>query len=122
DEHANRSSPSNDATGTTLDAPRIGVAPESLSADLLTGEKTTRLVTISNSGTSELRFDIRILPESGTPALARNARVVIVPAPGSAADSPPGSASWPASFHPENLATVASGSYSAGHAPGRREI
>jgi hypothetical protein len=49
--------------------PDISVAPDSLSADLFTGETATRKLTISNTGNSDLSFDIAIegLPNSITP-------------------------------------------------------
>jgi Subtilase family len=58
DELGNPSPMSNVVSTTTLGAPVVGASPESLSADLLTGGKVTRTLTISNSGASELRFDI----------------------------------------------------------------
>ena len=58
DEFGNTSPVSNDAFATTLGPPDIAVAPDSLSADLLTGAKTSRVVTISNTGQGELVFTI----------------------------------------------------------------
>ena len=49
---------SNDAVATTLGPPDIAVAPDSLFADLLTGATASRIVTISNSGASELVFTV----------------------------------------------------------------
>ncbi len=45
-------------TAEGLVAPIIGVSPTSLSADLLTGEMDTQLLTISNTGGNDLIFDI----------------------------------------------------------------
>jgi M6 family metalloprotease-like protein len=40
--------------------PVIAVSPSSLSADLITGESTTRTLTVSNTGSTDLRFDASI--------------------------------------------------------------
>src|SRR5262249_50389669 len=58
DELGNPSGISNIVTTTTLGPPNVGVAPTSLSADLITGGTATRTVTISNTGVSELSFEI----------------------------------------------------------------
>src|SRR5262249_433668 len=60
DELGNASGISNVPSATTLGPPDVGVAPGSLSADLLTGEQATRTLTISNTGVSELRFDLSV--------------------------------------------------------------
>jgi subtilisin family serine protease len=44
--------------GEGVPPPDIAVEPDSVSADLLTGETTTRIVTVTNSGQTDLRFDI----------------------------------------------------------------
>jgi subtilisin family serine protease len=66
DELGNVSPLSNVASGVTLGPPDIAVSPDSLTADLLTGASTSRTVTISNSGVSELAFTISIEP-TGAP-------------------------------------------------------
>jgi subtilisin family serine protease len=76
DEFGNASAISNPASGATLAPPDIAVAPESLSADLLTGQTATRTLTISNTGVSELQFDLSarpVEPAGGRP-LARMAK------------------------------------------------
>jgi Zn-dependent metalloprotease len=45
-------------TGTGTEPPEISVTPDSLSEELFTGEKSTQLLTISNSGGSDLNFNI----------------------------------------------------------------
>ena len=47
-------------TGEGLIAPNISVSPDSLSADLRTGETSTQLLTIKNTGGSDLNLDISI--------------------------------------------------------------
>jgi subtilisin family serine protease/glutamine cyclotransferase len=60
---------SNDSLHPTIDVvlqgqglypPVISVTPSSLSVNLLTGQSTTRTLTISNTGSSELRFDATV--------------------------------------------------------------
>ena len=58
DEFGNASPVSNGASATTLPPPDIAVAPDSLSADLLTGATAARIVSITNSGPSDLVFTI----------------------------------------------------------------
>ncbi|MFH1219249.1 MAG: choice-of-anchor D domain-containing protein [Candidatus Eisenbacteria bacterium] len=53
--------------GEGLIPPEIGVSPDSLSDSLYTGETSTQILTISNSGGSDLVFDISAVP---TPASA----------------------------------------------------
>ncbi|MCK4511696.1 choice-of-anchor D domain-containing protein, partial [bacterium] len=47
-------------TGEGIEAPDIGVAPDSLYADLLTGATETQILTIENTGGSELEWEIGI--------------------------------------------------------------
>jgi hypothetical protein len=47
-------------SGLALDPPDVAVTPGALSADLFTGEQTTRTLTISNTGASDLEFAIRM--------------------------------------------------------------
>ncbi len=72
DELGNLSPISNVASGTTLAPPRVQVAPDSLSADLPSGEQATRTLTVSNSGASELAFALAseplVVPGASAPA------------------------------------------------------
>jgi subtilisin family serine protease len=65
DDFGNASAVGNDATATTLGPPDIAVAPDSLSADLLTGATATRTLTVTNDGVSDLVFGIRVEGEAG---------------------------------------------------------
>ncbi len=113
DELGNPSGISNLATGTTLGPPDVGVAPSSLSADLLTGEKSTQVLTISNTGASELRFEVKSQPPAGAASIA-------------AADPPPTAGLRHAP--PARMAeagwqgSTAGPAYSAGHTPPRDPI
>ena len=60
DEFDNGGPISNVVSATTLGPPDIGVAPASLSADLLTGQSATRVLTVSNTGVSELVFQVGV--------------------------------------------------------------
>jgi subtilisin family serine protease len=60
DEWGNPSLLSNQAIAETLGPPDIGVVPDSVSADLFTGERASRLVTLSNSGVGELTFRLEV--------------------------------------------------------------
>jgi len=60
DEWSNPSGVSNSPWGTTLGPPDISVSPDSLRDSLFTGEKSTQVLTISNTGVSDLTFDISI--------------------------------------------------------------
>lgn len=60
DEWGNASPLSNEASGATLGPPNIVVSPDSLADSLLTGETSTRQVTISNTGESDLAYGIAI--------------------------------------------------------------
>ena len=71
DEYSNPSPVSNIATGTTLPAPDIAVTPDSLTADLFTGGQATRTLGISNSGASDLSFQV---------ATTEHATVAVTPA------------------------------------------
>jgi hypothetical protein len=70
DEFGNASPISNAASRTTLGPPDISVAPESLSAQLLTGQQATRTITITNDGPGELRFEIGFEGVDSTAAAA----------------------------------------------------
>jgi len=60
DEWGNPSLLSNQAIAETLGPPDIGIVPDSVSADLLTGGRASRLVTLSNSGTGPLTFSVEV--------------------------------------------------------------
>lgn len=47
-------------SGVGVEPPVIGVSPTSISSDLFTGETTTRTITISNAGTSDLIFSLDV--------------------------------------------------------------
>lgn len=70
DEFGNASGVSNSPSATTLGVPDIAISPDSLSADLLTGETETQTLTISNVSavTSTLDF---FLPQFGGQASLR---------------------------------------------------
>lgn len=51
----------NTNTPKTIPEPNISVTPESLSAELITGETVTQTLTINNTGSSDLIFDIDIV-------------------------------------------------------------
>ena len=67
--------------GEGMTAPEITVAPDSLFADLLTGETDTQVVTIANEGGSDLTFDIDIDELFGKVA-AKGASAMPQPQPG----------------------------------------
>lgn len=54
----------------TSQQPDISVSPDSLNADLLTGQVSSQILTISNSGQSDLTFDI-FIQEVGTPLFSQ---------------------------------------------------
>ena len=54
--------------GVGPESPVIGVTPSSLGADLFTGERTTRTLTIQNTGGSDLPFTISIQLPVASPA------------------------------------------------------
>lgn len=58
DEWGNTSSISNVVSESTLGAPTISIAPDSLYDDLLTGQTSTQTVTLSNTGEGTLDFEI----------------------------------------------------------------
>ena len=68
DEWGNASGVSNSPWGTTLGPPDISVSPDSLSDSLFTGETAIETLTISNTGVSELTFDISITGPGGAAA------------------------------------------------------
>jgi subtilisin family serine protease len=67
DESGNVSALSNPATAVTLGPPDVAVSPDSLSAELLTGQSAARTLTVSNLGVSAL--DVRAEIE-GAPGLS----------------------------------------------------
>ena len=62
-------------SGVGLIAPDIAVSPDSLSADLLSGEQATRTVTIANTGGSDLTYQVSITGD----VAAASVRVVVTP-------------------------------------------
>jgi subtilisin family serine protease len=50
--------------GAAVDPPIVGVTPDSITADLVTGETADRLVTVSNTGASDLQYRIGAQPAS----------------------------------------------------------
>ena len=63
----NNASPlSNLATGTTLGAPDVAVSPNLLDASLLSGQRSTQILHVSNSGPGELTFVIHAVGLAGT--------------------------------------------------------
>ncbi len=58
DEFGNASPVTISASATTLAPPEIAVTPLALSAALLTGETTTRILTVSNSGEAEMHYEL----------------------------------------------------------------
>jgi len=69
DEWGNSSGVSNSPSGTTLGPPDISFSPDSLYDSLFTGETSTQLLTIYNSGVSDLFFDISL---EGATSLSRD--------------------------------------------------
>jgi subtilisin family serine protease len=103
DEFDNSSPLSNIATGTTLPPPEIALSPSQLSADLLTGQQSTQVLTITNTGPSELNYSIRIQASAqAAGAGVAGARIVRTFTPTgsshSVADTPP--PSYPLSTTP----------------------
>ncbi len=92
--------------GEGIVAPDIDVTPGSLSADLLTGEATSRLITIRNTGGSDLT--VTVAPQAAAPAAAT---VVALRTPGQD----------PAPFA-SALATGATTSLTATAVPGARAV
>jgi len=111
DEFGNASAISNPATGTTLPPPNVAVTPSSLSASLLTGQKITQTLTITNTGASDLNFSIDIL---SSPAAAQAWRVAPTFRLLNAATSRYAAYETPPPTHPLSMSP-----YSQGHAPGR---
>jgi hypothetical protein len=60
DEFGNASPLSNVVIATTLAPPDIGVSPSTLQADLLTGQSTTRVLTVANTGVADLNLTVGI--------------------------------------------------------------
>jgi subtilisin family serine protease len=58
DEYGNASALSNVPTGTTLGIPHIAYAPDSMSADLISGGTETQTLTVSNVGEGTLDFEV----------------------------------------------------------------
>jgi subtilisin family serine protease/sugar lactone lactonase YvrE len=72
DEWENPSPISNVGAGTTLGPPHLDISPATASAELLTGGRATRVLSLSNSGVGELVFTVEV----------RGARVIgMTPAP-----------------------------------------
>lgn len=71
DEWSNPSGVSNSPWGTTLGPPDISVSPDSLSDSLFTGETSTQVLTIFNTGVSDLYFDISIKYQTEAPLSLR---------------------------------------------------
>lgn len=78
DYFGNLSSLSNVVSATTLEPPIIGVSPSSLSQTLFTGAQATQVLRISNTGVSDLIFDIAtqtIAPSSVSTASVENGKI-----------------------------------------------
>ncbi len=93
DELGNTSPLSNPASATTLGPPDIGVSPTALSADLVTGQRASQVLTLSNTGEGELRFEIGVRVTSAAPADATAAvrvRTIAIPQGGAAGGLPRG--------------------------------
>src|SRR5439155_8602755 len=81
DEFGNPSPLSNGATATTLGPPDIAVTPGALHADLLTGQTTTQVLTVTNTGQAELTLEVAIeaLGAQATRARPRTVRSFAIP-------------------------------------------
>ena len=76
DEFGNASPMSNVATATTLAPPDVSVSPASLDASLFSGQQTTRVLTLSNSGPSELKFKIDVVSQDSAGPQPAAAKIV----------------------------------------------
>ncbi|MGH7725877.1 MAG: choice-of-anchor D domain-containing protein [Candidatus Eiseniibacteriota bacterium] len=90
--------------GEGLLPPDIAVQPESLLVGLLSGERVTRMLTISNTGFSDLEFSIALREVGGAAPRVVNVRTVPIEDPSSGAEARPRTDRTPAGYVPTAFA------------------